>query len=383
MDIKAFKGLNTVSDPMRLGMPWLVQADNVNISDTGALTKREGYSLASAGNFTSAYSTLDFSRMYTSDALSIKDFTGTTIYALSSTAPMFWCEINEQVFFNNGVDSGIILPDNTVLPWRWPTPTAPAVAAVTGSLPAGFYQVRCTYVEDDGRETGTGDSAEITLTEGQALQISNLTPGSNVYICPANSEVYQLAGSTRSTAFTWNSSPDNLGRDLLNAFFDPLPTGADVIQAWKGRVYAAQYMPVENQTVIWFTEPLAFHLFNLNSNFFIVLGHIHMLAPHSDALVIGTDARVWAYDGQKLAQIAEYGVVPGKHWDTDQVNENTTRILFWSTRGLCSALPFTNLTEKQVSVAPGVHAGGCVVRAGGQKRYLSVLQQGGSPFNAL
>jgi len=33
-------------------------------------------------------------------------------------------------------------------------------------------------------------------------------------------------------------------------------------------------------------------------------------------------------------------------------------------------------------VAPGVRAGGCVVRTGGQKRYLSVLQLGGEAFNA-
>jgi hypothetical protein len=46
-------------------------------------------------------------------------------------------------------------------------------------------------------------------------------------------------------------------------------------------------------------------------------------------------------------------------------------------------MPFANLTEKQISVAPGVRAGGCIVNSGGQKRYLAVLQQGGSPYNAL
>jgi len=381
MDIKSFRGLNNVSDPMRLDMSWLVQADNVNISETGAISKREGYSLARAGAFTSAFSTFDFSRMYTADALGIKTFTGENIAALSSTSPMFWCEANDNVYYNNGVDSGVIGPDNTVTPWRWPTPTAPSVAAVTGNLPAGMYQVRCTYILDDGRETGTGDSAEIYLTDGQGLQISNIplglgVSGTNIYIAPANSDVYQLFASTRSTALTFSSSPNDLGRDLLNAFLDPLPLGADAIQAWKGRIYAAQYMPTENQTAIWYSEALGFHLFNLNSNFIIVPGRVHMLAPHSDALVIGTGERVYAYDGTKLVQVAEYGVVPGQHWAKDD-----ERILFWSVRGLCAALPFSNLTEKAVSVAPGVRAGGCVIRAGGQKRYLSVIQQGGSAFN--
>jgi hypothetical protein len=382
MDIKAFKGLNSVSDPMRLDMSWLVQADNINITDTGGIAKRSGYALSRAGGFASAYSTLDFSRIYLATAANIQDFAGKIIAALSSTAPMSWCEVNKQVFFSNGTDSGVIMPDDTVLPWAWPTPSAPAVTAVTGSLPVGVYQVRCTYVLDDGRETGTGGAAEITLTEGQALQIS-ATPSvagarTNIYIAPANSEVFQLFANTRATALTFNTSPDTLGRDLLNAFLDPLPPGTDVIQAWRGRVYAAQYMAPEDQTVLWFTEALGFHLFNLNSNFIIVPGHVHMLAPHDSALLIGTESRVYAYDGTKLDQMADYGVIPGQHWSRDG-----ERLLFWTLRGLCAALPFTNLTEKQVSVAPGVRAGGCVIRTGGQKRYLSVIQQGGSAFNSI
>lgn len=375
--INSFNGLNNTSDPLRLGLGWLVRAENVNITDSGAITKRAGYTLNQAGAFSSAFSTFDFSRMYVSVAGAIKNFAGVTLYNLTSTDPMYWCEINNQVFFNNGTDSGIILPDDTVIDWRWPTPTPPAVAAVTGSLPAGTYQVRCTYLIEYGRETGTSDPAEITLTDGQALQISNIPQGAdwtNVYIAPANSDVYQLYRSTQATSLVYTGG--ELGRDLLNAFLDPLPFGTDVVQTWKGRVYAAQYMPNEDQTAIWFTDPLAFHLFNLNRNFILVPGRVHMLAPHDGALLIGTEARVYAYDGQKLDQVSDYGVVPGQHWAKDD-----ERTLFWTTRGLCSALPFKNLTERQVSVAPGVRAGGCLVRDGGQKRYLAVIQQGGTAFN--
>ncbi|OOV05755.1 hypothetical protein [Rhodoferax fermentans] len=377
--IKRFKGLNNVSDSLRLGLGWLATADNVNVTDTGALTKRAGYSLVSAGDYVGVFTTFDYSRFYAAVDGYLTDYDGNRLIPLSSPDPMFWAEVNDQVFFNNGLDAGVILPDNTVLPWRWQTPAAPTVAAVTGRLPAGMYQVRCTTFLADGRETGTSEPAEITLTDGQALQISGVTPGSNVYIAPANSDVYQLAGRATTSAFVWNSSPDNLGRDLLNAFLDPLPLGADVIQVWKGRVYAAMYMPSEDQTVVWFSQPLAFHLFNLNSNFILVPGHVQMLAAHDEALVIGTETRVYACDGTKLVQLADYGVVPGWHDDKDADG----KVYFWTTRGLCSALPFQNLTERQISVAPGLRAGGCIVKSGGQKRYLAVLQQGGEPFNAL
>lgn len=378
--IKRFKGLNNTSDALRMGLGWLSTADNVNVTNTGALSKRAGYIQAKIGEFRSAFTTFDFNRFYAVVGLTLTDYDGVVIDTLSVLDPMFWTEINDHVFFNNGTDSGVIHPDNSVLMWRWATPTAPTVAAVTGSLPAGTYQVRCTYLLDDGRETGTGDAAEITLTDGQALQISNIPIGlgtqTNVYIAPANSDVYQLYATTRATALTFNTSPDTLGRDLLNAFLDPLPQDTSVTCAWKGRVYAAQYMPSEGQTAIWFSEPLAFHLFNLNSNFILVPGQVHMLAAHDEALLIGTSDRVYAYRGDKLEQLAAYGVLPGWHDDRDDGT-----VYFWTTRGVCSALPFTNLTERQVSVAPGVRAGGCLVRDGGQKRYLAVIQQGGSAFN--
>lgn len=373
--ITSFRGLNNVSDAMRLGMASLVTANNINITDTGAISKREGYALSRAGSFTSAYSTSDFSRMYLVSGNSIKTFDGTVIDSiLDAGAQMHWCEINDQVFFNNGIDSGIINRDNSVMDWRWTVPNAPTLAAVTGTLPAGTYQVLVTQTLDDGRETGASDTAIIEIAEGQALQI---TANGNVYIAPANSTVFQLAG-TYAGAFVWNSSPDYLGRDFLNDLLDPLPLGVDVIQAWQGRIYATQYMPTEGQTAIWFSEPLGFHLWNLISNFIIVPGRVHMLAPHGSALLIGTGERVYAYDGQKIVQVADYGVVPGQHWALDG-----ERILFWSTRGLCAFAPFQNITEKQVSVAPGVRAGGCLVRQGGQVRYLSVLQSGGNAFNPL
>ena len=299
MDIKTFKGLNNVTDPLRLGMAWLVKADNVVVTDAGAIEKREGYTLSRAGSFSAAYTTKDFSRMYLTTPIGIQTFTGENIYVLSSTEPMYWAEVNDYVYFNNGTDSGVIAPDNSVAPWR----DAPV------SDGAGFKG-------DDGED--------------------------------------------------------------LDVLFGTLPVGADVIQFWGGRMYAAQYFPGMNQTAVWVSEPMGFHLFNLDSGFFLMPGRVLMLAPHDKALIVGTDSHIYAYDGQKLDDLADYGVVPGQHWAED--NDQT---YFWTARGVCSALPFTNLTEKQISVAPGLRAGGCIVNSGGQKRYVAVLQQGGVPFNAL
>ena len=123
--ITSFKGLNNVTDPMRLGLGTLVQADNVNITDTGAIVKRDGYTLAQAGSFSAMYATIDYSRAYVVQGNDLKTIDGLTIATLTSTSPMFWCEVNTYVLFSNGTDAGIIQADNTVLPWRW----TPAVSA--------------------------------------------------------------------------------------------------------------------------------------------------------------------------------------------------------------------------------------------------------------
>jgi len=374
--ITSFLGLNNVTDPLRAGLGWLSTADNVVVTDTGALEKREGYSRVESGSFSAAYSTMDYRRAYLVASGTLRTLSGASVRTGIGSAPMYWAEINDDVYFNNGTDRGIIRPDNSLIDWGWDIPVTPALSAVTGTLPPGQYQVQCTQLLADGRETGASDSVEIVLIEGQALQIIGLAANSRVYIAPADSTVYQYAG-TYTDSFVWNSSPDNLGRELLNDALDPLPLGTDVIQFWKGRAYAAQYMPEHAQTVVWFSEPMGFHLFNLSSSFFMVPGKVTMLAPHDSALVVGTDTRQFAYTGDGLKEIADYGVIPGQHWAKDD-----DRILYWTTRGVCT-FPFSNLTERSVSVAPGIKAGGTIVRQGGQKRYLVALQQGGSAFNSF
>ena len=300
--VKIFKGLNNVTDPLRLGLPWLVQADNVDVTGTGALKKRTGYTRTVAGSFTGAYATLDYSRMYVVEGGTIKAVTGLTssVALLSNLAPaaVYWCEVNGDVYFSNGVESGIICPDHSILPWR-------------NSL--------------------LGDT-EFFDTDGKLLP-------------------------------TLNSA---------------LPLGITNIQHWQGRIYAAQYFSELNQTAVWFSQPLGYHLFALDKDFFLVSGQVTMLAPHDTALIVGTDKEIHAYDGNAITQLADYGAVPGQHWAADG-----QRILFWSNRGLCAALPFTNLTDSRVSVAPGLRAGGAMVLDQGRKRYLVALQVGGSPFNPL
>ena len=383
MKAARFKGLNNVTDPLTMGLEWLTQADNIHITDRGRIDKRGGQVRTLAASLSSAYATIDQQRCYLVSGTTLKSLAGSaaavTLATGLATTAMHWAEINGQVFYNNGTDRGIIGTDNAILPWAWTVPNAPALLQVSGSLPQGQYQVCCTFTLADGRETGPSDAVQLDLSGG--LQISAIPHATgcttNVYIAPANSSVFGLAMQRAPSAMVWNSSADNLGRELLTADMSPLPAGCDVIQAWGGRLHAAQYLPDLDQSVVWSSQPLGFHLFNLGKDGILLPGRVTMLAPHDKALVMGTDRAVHALTPEGLIELAPYGVVPGAHWSLD----DDRTVLFWTTRGVCRALPFSNLTQDNVSVAPSLRAGGAIVRDNGQKRYVVAIQQGGTAFN--
>ena len=384
--ITRFKGLNNASDPLRLGLGWLSVADNVDITDTAALQSRAGYTKRVTATLTGAFNTSDYRRVYVTSPTAIhRLLPGNTLHpvvSLLSSARMYWTEINKQVYFNNGVDSGIIAEDDSVVAWRWPEPVALGVSGVSGSLPAGTYQALCTYLLPDGRETGASTASTVTLVEGSGLQLTDIpqTAGLTtlVYIAPADSTTFQLYGPVTSASLVWSATPDSLGTNLSTAFLDPLPLGAEVITEWRGQMYAAQFMAATNQTVVWSSEPLGYHLFNLNSGFFLVPGHVLALAATEGALIVGTDVGVYAYTGEKLDHVAPYGVVPG--WPTAH-DEDSGKLLLWTQRGVCRAMPFENLTQEYVSVPPGRQAGAAIVRMDGDKNCVANLVAGGTAFN--
>lgn len=382
--ITAFQGLQNTSDALRVGPQWLDVAENVHITETGALHGREGYTLQIACDPGTgrSFNTRDYRRAYVADGLQLCALDGlslTPIAPLSTRDPISWAELNDEVFWTNGLDNGIIKSDHSVLPWRLPVPPTPVLQATGGSLPAGTYRARVAARMPDGRAGPSSETADLVLNGSQGLSITGLVPGSLVYIATADSTVFGLMGVAVSASMSWAGSPNELGREEQGAFLSPLPLGADVIAAWRGRLCAAQYLAGIDQTAVWMSQPFGPALFNLARDFVLVKGRVHMLLPQDAGLVIGTDSALYVYDGSRMAELADYGVLPGPSWGLDDKG----RGWFWSARGsFCAALPFDPVTERQISVAPGVRAAGSVVSKGGFNRFIINLHRGGTPFNS-
>lgn len=386
--LRNFRGVDNVADPELLRTGWLRVADNVDVTPRGALQRRPGYELVLSGAFTGTYATTDQAvpRMYVVDGGVLKqvhaDMSTTALTAGLSDALMHWAEVNGETFFSNGPDKGCIRLDGTVVPWDWPVPGAPALAASSGAMPPGRYSAACTYTLPDGRETGASEVQHLTLTAPGGLLVSDIPqiPGvrTNVYIGPADSTVLQHAVTTALGAVTWNASPDALGEELLTLGLDPVPGGATIPAVWRGRVWVAEYAPRSNVSAIWASEPLGYHLFNLQGSFLQVPGEVVMLLPHAGGLVIGTRAAIYVWDGEALATLAGYGV-PAGHPGTVDLESGTC--FFWTDRGLCRALPFENLTAGRLHVDPGTHASTAIVQLAGLKKLITTTRPGGAAFN--
>jgi hypothetical protein len=382
-----FRGLNNVADPQRLGLDWLVQADNVDITQTGAMQRCRGFTRSTTATAISgAYGTKDLQRLYVVDSGVLKqvqtDMSSVTLRSGLSAAPMYFEEINGQVFFTNGVDYGIAL-DGVAKPWGIRQPSPPTVMVNNGgSLLAGVYQVVCTLVDPNGLESS---NSTVTVAEAAAddsrLTITNIPQVSgyttNVYVLTRDATVFYLLQEAAGASATYDGAA--LGREL--PFWNTDTPRGTILAFFQGQMYVAEAFPANDVSAIWRSLPLHYHHFDPGGQGLAVPGAVRMLVGLEAALIIGTDRQIFAYDGEAITELAPYGVVPGWHASKVKVGETQTQVYFWSLRGLCHALPFSNLTETTVSVPPGLSAGGTVVEKDGMRRYVVALHSGGEAFN--
>jgi len=392
--LTTFKGLNNTSDPLELGNSWLTTATNLNITNACRVSTRDGLEKNRDGLFSGAFSTKGGERMFVVNAGVLEERDAASgayrpLVAGLSSSPMRWAELNKQIFFNNGTDAGIVDERGRVLPLKFDAPPPPRVEVGSGSLEAGLYRACCTFLLDDGRETGSGDVVEVYVPDGGSLIFSEIPQAQGadacVYIAPANSTVFQLAFEGVGTAATWSLPASQLGIELQSFALSSLPDGADEIVFWRGSLYASMHSPADGLSVVWFSKPLQFHLFDLAADYVVVKGRVNQLVATDAALVIGTDWRdgnaIYAYalgdGGGALTELASYGTVDGQN----AVADDDGTALFLTCRGPARAMPY-ELLAPQVSFAPGLSAGGGFIERDGDKRYVFSMIPGGSPWNA-
>jgi hypothetical protein len=120
-------------------------------------------------------------------------------------------------------------------------------------------------------------------------------------------------------------------------------------------------------------------LYELYGDYIPVPGKVLMLESTLGGLVIGTDREIYVYtEGESLVKLADYGVISGY----PAARKKDGNILFWTQRGVCEALPFKNVTESKVSLAPGFSCSTSVIRENGEERFLVLTDGNGTADNS-
>jgi hypothetical protein len=300
-----------------------------------------------------------------------------TLHLLKSSVPynnVSQTEIGNELFLTNG----IITDGDTVRDLRIPNPLSPAVSVISGSLPAGQYQLVCTHADTSGRESGISELVVVDLLDNQGLSITPANAGYqvNVYVSLADSTDLFLAGIGNITLTEPVASRYMLPAYLVGCY--PCPENIGKIVYYESKIYVSVYDSAGGVTIVFYSKPFQCHLFALDTDYFVVSSKIEMLLAANGGLVIGTGIDLNAYTSEGgLSPLANYGVVAGECG----VNTMDGNIEFWSKRGMCRALPFENLTQKTVSVKSGEICNVAHIEQNGYNRFLAITDTNGVSNN--
>ena len=221
---------------------WLREAENVDIDNAGRIRRRQAASLVqSAIDPHSLYTTTDGSRYAviggTMYAITLPSYTQTLFKVLSNNNKVSYVEYSGSLYYSNGTDSGRI-EAGSWFPWAMPTPVAPSVATVAGTLYKGSYQVAVAHYNNvTGEEGGVSPSSshELTAVGGLRITLPSAISGSthvNVYVSSVNGAIPMLVASVATGTATYDVTNEAViaqGREAFQRYEEPIPSGVPFV----------------------------------------------------------------------------------------------------------------------------------------------------------
>lgn len=205
-------------------------AINVDLTNAGTFVRRKTASLLQS--LTAPHS-LHGNLLVIDSALysaTLPNYSQTLVKLLSSNDRMSYVDFNGDTYFSNGTDSGRV-SNGDVFPIGLPLPSEPAMAAIPGALPAGWYQVAVSYANSvTGEEGGVSPSQNFHLTSDGALRITlpAATSGAthiNVYVSTLNGSIPLLQTTVATGTISVDVTTIAIGREAVQRYEAPLPAG--------------------------------------------------------------------------------------------------------------------------------------------------------------
>lgn len=291
VSLQGWSGINNVLRPERTDEKYLKEALNVDFDKSGGIQKRLGYSSLNSGDYHSLWSDgSDCFAVKDDDLIRINpDLTETTLKS-GILSTLSFDKVDGRVYYTGLEDSGVIL-ENLVSNWGIEEPNPkPTLAATSGGMSAGDYQVALTYLRSDGLESGSGLAQTVTVGEAGAITLTNIPTSTdasvvtvNVYVSPPDGEVlYLYRGIANGTSSTTITAVAQAILPLPSFNRKVAPKG-QLVKVAHGRAFVAQ------DDILWFSDPYSYNWFALHQNYFQFPSRIVAIMPVEGGLWVAAD----------------------------------------------------------------------------------------------
>lgn len=209
---------------------FMADAVNIDFTNDGWFRRRKGRTLVQA--MTGAHSLFKnlVARASTLYTYTTGPYAETLLKVLASNDRISYHEHNGSIYYSNGTDSGRI-EAGVWYPWALPTPSAPSVSAIAGTLTKGRYLVGASYYNaTTGEEGGVSTLSVSELASDGAIRVTlpAATTGAThvrLYVSQLNGTAvgrYGQYATGTATADITSMATTGTGSD---ASIEPLPAG--------------------------------------------------------------------------------------------------------------------------------------------------------------
>lgn len=321
----------------RSNVDLLRSAANVDVSQSGKVSRREGFALLHAGRAHSAWgddSAAFYFQQGTLYHLSLPpdgELTRTVIRTdLAPTAPLSYCEAGGTYYYTNGQEIGMVR-NKTRLDFP-PTPTlTPTLSATAGSLAPGRYNVCITHFSDAGESAATRPQT-IRLVVGGGIRVASIPAApagciTLIYLTETDGEVFGRVALNASSSVVDIVAPQSAGASCQTLMLEAMPAGS-IVRFSNGRLLVAA------GSVLHYSEPFMLGLHNPGKNYIPFSAPITVVEPCDRGVFVVADKTYWIsgeITGATLQEALPYGAVP-RTGGRDPLQADTC---FWvSDRGL-------------------------------------------------
>lgn len=354
----------------------LVRADNVDIDDRKRLRRRKGIEkVVSSTAITACWASRDESRLFFIENGTLKALVAVDhlvdIESGFSDAEAYFEDAGDRYFLACGDRLGYIDDINQWHDLAVNKPQEPNVGVTAGGLHAGRRLVAAVSEAADGRQGPACRVQSIDLTEGQGLYITGQAPAVGLtllFVSRANDDQLRLVGDLNQGSYLLDDEAmiSTITLDPVQLLASPPPMFNGPIMYREGRLYG-----VYNDREIAYlfrSEPFWTHLFSPTDTVEALPGKAVMLCGTNAGMVMGTDRAIYAITNEGIFnEVARYGAIPGQN---AYYHPHMDRVFFWTQEGICTALPFENLTINRLSPKPGQRCFVGLVREGGFDRLV-------------